>query len=345
MKRFFVCVLCTILVLCFSAGSVLTQNRTSNSIQGFIFDANRLPVSDVYVELLNDTYSTLKRIKTDGSGRFYFGGLSEGNFKVKVLPYGTNYLEEVQDAEIINFNAGNSYTTDIVYLDFYLKLDKRKVNIDSSGTVGAVFVQDIPSQAKALYSKGVSQFERPADVDLGFESLKKALEIFPEYYDALNRISFEYVRRDKFYESLPHLVKAVRVNQRSFSCYFMLGTVAYNLKQYKEAMEAFRVTTVLSPQSASAQVKYGMVLRISGDYINAEKVLLKAVSLSNDFPSAEAHWQLALMYEKLGRFSEAASNLEKYIKIQPDAENKKQIKTLINSMKTKADTKKPFQST
>ena len=150
------------------------------------------------------------------------------------------------------------------------------------------------------------------------------------------------MRRDKFYESLPYLVRAVRVNQRSFSCYYMLGTAAYNLKQYKEAAEAFRAATVLIPQSAPAQVKYGMVLRIHGDYVNAEKTLLKALSLSKDFPNADAHWQIALLYEKLGRFSEAATNLEKYLKIQPDAENKQQIKKLINSMKTKPDIKKQF---
>ena len=115
-----------IFIVLLSVASGAQTTRASNSIQGFIFsEDNRIPMSDVYVELLNDTYSTLKRIKTDGSGRFYFGGLSEGNFKVKVLPYGTPFLEETQDAEILNYNSGTSFTADTVYLDFYLRLDKR----------------------------------------------------------------------------------------------------------------------------------------------------------------------------------------------------------------------------
>ncbi len=110
--------------------SLLAQSQTSNSISGFVFDAvNRNPIPEVYVELMNDVYATLGRVKTDGSGRYFFGGISSGNFKVKVSPYGTNYLEEVQDAVITNYSFGNVRTSDNVYLDIYLKLDRRKINI------------------------------------------------------------------------------------------------------------------------------------------------------------------------------------------------------------------------
>lgn len=321
--------------------AAFSQTRTSNSIQGYIFDGvSRQPVADVYVELLNDTYGSLRRIKTDGSGRYYFGGLSEGRFKVKVLPYRFNYVEEIQDAEIVNFNAGRGNTSDTVYLDFYLKVDKKRSPIDSSGTVGAVFVQEIPKEARSFYEKGVANFEKPTEIETGFQNLTKAIEIFPDYYDALNRISFEYVRKDKFYESIPYLVRAVRVNQRSFSCYYMLGTAAHRLKQYKESAEAFRLASVLNPQSALTFVKYGMVLRIDGNYKAAEEALLRALSVAKEDPPSDAYWQLALLYDKTERFGEAAVQLEKYLAVQPDVENKAQIQALIVSMKAKAEKKK-----
>jgi len=314
----------------------------SNSIQGFVFDGvTRIPLSDIYVELQNDTYSTLKRVKTDGSGRYYFGGLSAGNFKVKALPFGTNLSELTLDAELVNWKLGNnSYTSDTAYVDFYLKPDPRKVRMDSSGTVGAVFVQEIPSQAKAFYTKALSHFEKKDESELGFENANKSLAAFPDYYDALNRISFEYVRRDKFYEAIPHLVRAVKINQRSFTCYYMLGTVAFKLKQFREAGEAFKAASVLSPESTLAHIKYGMSLRLTQDYPGAEKALLKAVSVSKSDPNPEAYWQLGLLYDKMERYADAASSLEKYLKILPDAENKQQIRTLITTFRAKAD-KKP----
>lgn len=320
--------------------SCFAQSQTTNSISGFIYDAkNRTPVSDVYVELLNDVYSTLKRIKTDGSGRFLFTGLSAGTFKVKVLTYGTNYLEEVQDATIINYRFGSSVTSDSVYLDFYLKLDKRKINIYELPPTAVIFAQDIPQTAKELYKKATSQLEKPKENAAGLENLKKAIEIFPDYYDALDRLGIELVKRHQFYESIPYLVKSVSVNQRSFSSYYMLGLAAYNIKQIKEAIEAFKGATIINPESIQAYLQYGMVLRIDGRYKDAEQSLLKAISLSKDSSKTVIYWQLALLYEKMGRYNEAADELDKYLKSEPDVENSKQVKALIKSFREKAKLK------
>lgn len=311
-----------------------SSNRPTNSISGFVFDsASRNPVSEVYVELMNDLYSTLRRVKTDGTGRFSFNGISSGAFKVKVLPYGTNYLEETQDV-IINTVGGMS-GSDSVYIDFYLKLDKRKVNSEFYSPA-SVFVQEVPAAAREFYKKGITQLENSKQTSAGLESLKKALEIFPDYYDALNRLGIEHVRGNQYFEALPFLVKAIKVNQRSFSSFYALGLAAYNLKQMKEASEAFRATTIINPQSAFAQFQYGRALRINGNFKEAEQALLKANVLSKDVPIAEIHWQLGLLYDKTGRYNEAADELEKFLKIENDIPNHQQIKDLITQLRTKA---------
>lgn len=333
----FLCVSIAFLYFMSSSLCLAQTSQTSNSISGFIYDAkSRVPVSDVYVELLNDVYSTLKRIRTDASGRFLFTGISSGTFKVKVLTYGTNYLEEIQDATIINYRFGSSVTSDSVYLDFYLKLDKRKINIFELPSAGTVFAQDIPLNARDLYKKAISQLEKPKEVNAGLENLKKAIEIFPDYYDALDKLGTELVKRQQYYDSLPYLIKSVTINQRSFSSYYMLGIAAYNLKQIKEAIDAFKLAATINPESIQAHLQYGMVLRIGGNYKEAEKVLLKAISLSKDVSKGVIHWQLALLYEKTGRFNEAADELEKYLKAEPNVENSKQIKELIKQLREKA---------
>ncbi len=76
---------------------LIQQNR--NTISGHIFDSQRRPVTEVYVELQNELYSTIARSKSNGSGRYYFGNLSAGRFIVRVLPYGTNLEEQSQEVE------------------------------------------------------------------------------------------------------------------------------------------------------------------------------------------------------------------------------------------------------
>lgn len=317
------------------------QAQTGNTISGFVFDAKtRQPVADIYVELLNEVYIAVRRVKTDGGGRFFFAGMPAGTFTVKILPYGTNYSEAEQEAIVTNFRVGNNVSSDNVYLDFYLRLDSRKVNFGELNPAGVVFAQDIPSDAKKLYEKAVSQFEKNKEIELAFENLKKAITIFPTYYLALNRIGIEYVRRNQFYESLPYLIKSIEVNGKSFTSFYALGIAAYSLKSWKEASEAFRATTILAPQSALAHLKYGMVLRIDGNYKEAEKSLLKAKDLTKNSPVEDIHWELGLLYEKTGRFKEAADELETYLKVADvkKVEQKKidTIKNLIVDLRKRA---------
>lgn len=238
--------------------SSIMRSKNSNIIRGFVFDGiTRNPVADVYVELQNDLYVTLKRAKTDASGQYSFMGLSSGTFKVRVAPYGTNYREETQDATLTNYSIGSNNTSDSVYLDFYLRIDKRKANIEKI-TAGTVFVQEVPDQAKNLFKEAMSKLTSSAqDKSEGIQKLKKAIDIFPNYYDALNQLSMELVKAGQYNDAVPLLIKAIELNPRSLSGFYLLGVAAYNLKQYKEATEAFRGATLINPQFVDSFIQQG----------------------------------------------------------------------------------------
>jgi Flp pilus assembly protein TadD len=325
-----------VLFLIIAAASVFAQAQ-NNSVTGGVYDAqSRMPVGDLYIELLDSLGLTLGRSRVDSSGRFTFRGLRSGTFQIKVITFGTNYKEEVQDFRLTSFPLGNGrMSTDAAYVDIYLKLDPRKINIDNGGAATVVFVQEIPDEARKLYKKGVKQLEDKKDE--GLNLLKQAVEIFPTYYDALDRLGTEYVLRNRYEEAAPYLIKAIDVNQRSFSSFYALGVTSYNLKNMKEASEALRAATIINPQSINAQLFYGMILRVNGDYEKAEKALLQAKSLSEkSSPIAEINWQLALLYEKTARYKEAADELEKFLKIAPKTTDAEKIKKLIADLRAKA---------
>ena len=261
----------------------------NNSVSGIIFDpSGRQPVSQIYVEILNELYVTLKRVKTDSSGRYYFSGLSSGTFKVKVLTFGTNYLEQTQDATVVNFGAGNGrVSSDNIYLDFYLKLDPRKINITNNQSSTVIFAQDVPEKARTLYKKGVDQLDEKKLS--GLEYLEQAIQIFPNYYDALDRLGVEYVKQKEYEKSIPHLIKSIDINRRSFTSFYALGVACFNLNKINEALEAMRAATVLNPQSINAKIWYGRLLRINGSYDFAEKTLIQAKTFTNKSPVAEIH--------------------------------------------------------
>lgn len=318
--------------VCFAASSARSVNNNSfiNRIDGTVWDPYHRPVSNVYVELQNELNYSISRIRTTTSGRFSFSVNKQGNYFVKVFATGTNYLDAIEPVEIVNVTQ---FSSDNAYVDVYLKFDKRKINTGIAGVTDAVFVQEIPDEARRLYKSGVKDLEN--NNDKGFDEIEAALKIFPTYFDALNKLGCTYVQRQQYPKSVPYLVRSIDINQKSFSSYYALAYAAYKLNQFEEGITAAMAATTLRPNSVNAQLLHGTLLRLEGQYEKAEKTLLAAKSLSKETPMAEIHWQLALLYNKLGRDKEAADELETYLKIQPDADNKKEIKDLISKLRKK----------
>jgi Flp pilus assembly protein TadD len=312
--------------------SRLWQNR--NTINGMVFNPSGQPVADIYVELQNEYYSTISREKTGASGRFVFNGLPSGKFKIKVLALGTNYLPHEEEIQLMSISRGDVHTPVNEYVEIRLRLDKRKVNTEGGGAASSVFAQEVPEEARKLYEKGVNELDQQNDSDLS--NLKKAIEIFPTYFLALERLGIEYVKRKQYQAALPFLIKAVEVNNRSASVYFSLGLAAYHLKHFKESGEAFRAVTILSPQLARGHLWYGTVLYRDGSFDKAEKSLLRAKELSKDSPIPEIHWQLGLLYNRTKRNQLAINELETFLKLQPENAEKEEIKSLIAKLRAQA---------
>lgn len=314
--------------LCVGSVSAKTIRNSGGRIDGIVWGSNRTPVSDVYVELQNELFSTLSRVRTTSSGRFSFSVTRGGNYILKVLTVGTNYLSTSQVVEIVNFTP---FDTDNEYVDIYLKLDPRLVSSNLPNITEAVFVQEIPDEARKLYESGVKKIGNGNDK--GIDEIEQALQIFPNYFNALNTLGRTYVQRKEYQKSLSYLIRSIDINQRSFSSFYSLAYACYQLNHLPEAIEAGRAATIIQAESVNAQLLYGTALRVSGAYEKAEKALLKADSLSKNAPVPQVHYQLALLYNKQNRNKEAADQLEIYLKLNPDAEDKNEIKSTIAKLR------------
>ena len=76
-----------------------------NSISGLVYGESRTPLADTYVQLLDELGSTITQTRTNGSGRYAFYGLSNGRFKIKVFPVGTDYMEQIQEVQLSPVSA------------------------------------------------------------------------------------------------------------------------------------------------------------------------------------------------------------------------------------------------
>jgi len=327
------CFLClTLMFLFVSSASIFSKSLSViNRIEGQVYDQNRVPVENANVELLNEVDSLLSRTRTNSAGRFSFLGVSGGRFRIRVLPLGKNLIEQTQEVEVNNQLS----RSDTVFVDFYLRPYRRASSTLPERPAEAIFVQEVPLEAQKLYESGVSKLEN--NQDKGLLEIEEAIKIFPNYFNALSRLGKEYILRKDYQKAYPYLLKALDINPRSSSGYYSLSYAFYQLNEIPAALKAAELGVNVNASSVDAQLLYGTLLRVSGNYKEAERTLVKAKTLAKK-PYAEIHWQLALLFNKLKRNKEAAEELEAYLKILPDSPDKNKIKDLISKLRTSKQT-------
>jgi tetratricopeptide (TPR) repeat protein len=266
---------------------------------------------------MDEVNTVLARALTNNSGRYSFRGLSSGRFIVKVMPFGTSLEPQTQDVLISGRSISGRPLGANIQLDFYLKVKKRtgsKVN-------KVLFAQDVPSDAETKFKGAISDLDKKK-TDAGIAGLNKALDIFPDYYLALERLGLAYLGQQKFDKALSIFGRAIAVNDRSFTGWYGLGYANYAMKNWDAAVENTEKAMTLDSSSLEASFLHGISLR--------------QVARGK---SPDVHWNLALLYaHNLNRYSDAAKELELYLKASKKVPNKSAIKKLIKQFKNKAKT-------
>jgi len=321
-----------------SAFVSISQGR--NSISGLVFGESRTPMVDTYVQLLDELGTTITQTRTNGSGRYTFYGLSNGRFKVRVFPVGTDYMEQVQEVQLTPVSAIQGSGGDNQTVDFYLRL-REGANRGPFGVPGAIFAQEVPDAAKKFYELGVSALRQKNETE-GFENLKKALDVFPNYFLALDRLGTEYAARGRlnpnYFEAARILLtKALEINPHSFSSMFGLGFTQYHQGMIKEAVDNLERAITVYNDSPNAYLWVGIAQKRVGKLVQAEASLKRANELSKG-KEPDVHWQLGGLYNEQKRYAEAAAELELFLKTKPDARDAEKIKQLIAQLRQKATT-------
>lgn len=317
-------------IVCLPVFAYGQTNRSS--ISGFIFDNNRRPVSQIVVELQNE-FSTIARTRTDGSGRYFFGGLSQGRFTVKALPFGTGLLEQSEDIEIAGIGVTGRGLAENVQKDIYLKLRRGADAIPFQNEV--IYVQEVPREAEALYKRGVADLDSQR-TETGIESLEKAVSIFPDYFMALQKLGIVRLSQEKYEEAADLFTRALKINGRGFDSLYGLAYANYTIRKFAEAVTAAKKAVEQKGESMEANLLLGMSLRMTKELIEAEKALRTAEKIGGRI-SPDVHWHLALLYGKdMEKYEDAAKQLELYLKAAPDVANKEEVKKLIKHFRDKA---------
>lgn len=303
------------------------------SVVGTVRDDNGRAVPSIRVSLEDENSQPIRTLFADSSGRFKFPGLRAGNYRLRAETAGLPYEENSQRIELYSIRSSdaNPSTTEETNV-FDITLKRKRSAPESSPAV--IFAQEVPPAARDEFNRAASNISK--DPESGIQSLKKAIEIFPDYYDALELLGTEYLEKGNFDNAVPALLRAVEINNKAYKSMYGLGVAFLNLKQFEESIGWLQKAAEGNPANADVFMKLGIAFGNKGALTDSETMLKKAYHLG----LTDALLYLAGIYNKQEKYSEAWRQLELYLKEAKGLKDKTKINEMITSLKAKEKAKK-----
>jgi tetratricopeptide (TPR) repeat protein len=120
------------------------------------------------------------------------------------------------------------------------------------------------------------------DYKSSIKCLKKALEINPDYQNALYNITLVYVRTGRFSKALESAEKLLYLSKESSDFLQTKGFVLLTAGQYEEAISILKRAIVINPNNEKSHLYMGVALSLKGEYNKADTYLKNAFRLSPD---------------------------------------------------------------
>lgn len=300
-------------------------------IIGTVRDTAGRSVPNVRVLAMDENFQPIRTIFVDSSGQFTVRGLSPGRYQFRVETTGTPYQEYETgwiELQALRVRPGGSETYP---LDIVLKF---KASKSADARAEAIFVQNVPENARLLYERGLKSVNE-GQTEQGMNALQEALKIFPDYFLALELLGKELIKAGLYNEGIPVLSHALKINSRSANSHYALGVAYLRLGKLDSAIESLNKAGSFNPTNANTQMMLGLAYRQQNRLPESINAFKKAIQLGGA-AAAEAHFYLAGIYEKQQQLEDAISELELYLKEAKDLNNPDQIREMIKSLKEKA---------
>jgi len=310
------------------AGTLSTQPAARFSIRGKIYmPSGNPPAERLRVKLEMIGRGTVQEIFSDSIGSFEFRDLPGGNYTIVVPSDGRDFETTSEMVEVYG-RIPRSFNANI-----FLRAKEIQPNVRPAGNSVSVgeLKQNIPKQAKKAYEKGLKSSEK-GKIEEAIAHYKQAIELFPEYFQALNDLGAAYLKLNEFKKAVTTLRQAIEVNQHIAFPYVNLGIALVHQKQYLEAIEPLTEATRIDGSLPLPHFFLGIALYETFAPLRAEQELRKAYTLGGK-GMALAQVYLANIYIRERQYPKAIEALETYLRDKPDAKNAGEIRASIEKMR------------
>ena len=282
------------------------------SIQIFMPDGS-LPPREVRFTLTSED-GMVQTFFTDSKGRFLMtrreGLKPEAGYTVTVVGDGRSYATTTH-----SFRQFGVYYIPIFLNPYEAPPTKPAATVD----VGELDEQ-APPEARAAYDSAQRALVENRSSE-AVERFRYAIELYPRYFRAMNDLGVLLIRLDRIEEAAKTFEQAIRVAPNVYYPHLNLATIRLRQGKYKEATTILEKLHQDHPKLPQVRLSLAEVLIIQNRADEAEGHLRALVDGKGlDGPrEGNARYQLGLLYNRRGKYEEAARELRLGVKALPNA--------------------------
>lgn len=184
----------------------------------------------------------------------------------------------------------------------------------------------------SIPSKAIDEMEKARksrqdnDSEKAVEHLKKAIEIYPRFYQAYNNLAVEYTRLGRLNEAAQMLEKSIEIQPHDSTTHRNLGQLYMAFGRGKEALTLVQKSLELEPRSSKSLTLLGRLNIRLGNYETALKNFYQASGIDK---TDHSHIGIGQCLTLLGRYPEALTEFKSFVTLFPDDPRASGVKTVI----------------
>ena len=152
--------------------------------------------------------------------------------------------------------------------------------------------------------------------DEAIEYYRKALQINPNFSDALNNLGNALAARGQSDEAIENYRKAIQINPNFSEALNNLGVALAAKGRFDEAIDNYRKAIQINPNDCDALDNLGVALAAKGRFDEAIENFRKAIRINPNRP--ETFFHLGMTLDQLGRTREAVAQYREALRLNPN---------------------------
>jgi len=348
-RRYLVHLLLILVALPIGAAALHAQGVDSmgtggrHRIQGRIYfpSGRRSDVVNIKVTLESSSSERIFVI-ADMNGSFTFNNLAPGNYTVTV-DAGQEYEKATENVLIEGMATSRTSSADLARsnvprtFNVMINLQPKPVAGNKAAVVNAA-LSSVPKAAADAYRAALDSVKL-GDTKKAIDELKTALSLYPNFVLALNELGVQYLKVGEANKAVDALRGAVTLQPDDFTPRLNYGIALLEAKNSAAAEEQLRLAVGKNGSSWSAHMYLGVALIGLNRLSEAEQELLRALDIGGRRVGLPHYWLGGIYWER-HEYARAASELEQYLELVPNAPNAEKIRGTIKDLHAKQSSPK-----